>query len=221
MEAQNIMAESLNNLVEFTITVPLSEKTKNIHTNTFIYLEWDDLPDNILYLYQKVKNKIPAFRYTLYRDGYWYVKSVDIDFKEGTMQLGLSPFPTPYSVEKLTLSTQKENINKKETKTKKNVGYWIDKIATAMKNEKHAYHGGKYDCFSMSHKITCYLRKHGVTAKTIVYYSATSKSGTHRTVRYKNDSGNWVDFPYKKYGFDSLFNVTSYAKNSKEYKESC
>lgn len=226
-EAMQKMAESLDSLVTLKIKVPLSTKTKNIHTNTWIYYEApSDFTDKIEDIYGQMKNACKPFRYTFYRKNYWYVKGVEVSYKAGTMELTLSPMPTPYPQEKINNSSKISNTSKisdKGTKstTKKSVDYWVDRIANQMKNEKHTYHGGRYDCFSMSHKLTCYLRKHGVTAKTIVYYSASSNSGTHRTVRYKNDKGNWVDFPYKKYGFDSLFGVTSYAKNGKEFKEGC
>lgn len=227
IEAMQKMAESLDSLVNLKIKVPLSSKTKNIHTNCWIYYKPLNFGDKIEKIYGEMSGFCKQFRYTFYRKNYWYVKNVNVRYSDGTMELTLSPMPTPFGEEKLnngssnsTSKTSKSATNK-TTVSKKNVDYYVDKIAKQMKNEKHTYHGGRYDCFSMSHKLTCYLRKHGVTAKTIVYYSATSNSGTHRTVRYKNDKGEWVDFPYGKYGFDSLFGVTSYAKNGKEYKESC
>ena len=221
-EARQLMAESLVGMVELKIKVPLTKKTKNIHTNTWIYYEPVAMGENIEKIFGEMKSLCKQFRYTFYRKNYWYVKSVDISYKNMTMELGLSPMPTPFPEQKTSSNKTTKTSNKnKTTSNKKNVDYWVDKIAKQMKGERHTYHGGKYDCFSMSHKLTCYLRKHGVTAKTIVYYSATSNSGTHRTVRYKNDAGKWVDFPYKKYGFDSLFGVTSYAKNGKEFKEGC
>lgn len=194
MEAQNIMAESLNNLVEFTITVPLSSKTKNIHTNTFIYLEWEDLPDNITYLYKKVKNKISAFRYTLYREGYWYVKSMDINFKDGTMQLGLSPFPTPYSVEKLKSPTQKENVNQKSVKTtaKTSKVDFLSKsdMAWAKKTVEKATRGKTTD-LQKAKAIYTYFKKHyGYTSYSNLRY--TTPTG-NREKAFQKGSGNCAD----------------------------
>ena len=194
MEARDIMAESLNNLVEFKITVPLSSKTKNIHTNTFIYLEWDDLPDNITYLYKKVKNTIPSFRYTLYREGYWYVKSCEINYKDKTMQLGLSPFPTPYNVEKLTLSTQKENVNKKSTKTttKTREIPFLSKsdMAWAKKTVENATRGKKTD-LQKAKAIYTYFKKHyGYQGYRNLRY--TTPRG-NREKAFKKGYGNCAD----------------------------
>lgn len=117
------MAESLVGLVDLKIKVPLSDKTKNIHTNTWIYYEpVGDFGDKIESIYGQMKNLCKEFRYTFYRKNYWYVKGVNISYKDGTMELTLSPLPTPYNIEKLnnTTSTTKTNVVKNNKKNNNN-----------------------------------------------------------------------------------------------------
>lgn len=70
------------------------------------------------------------------------------------------------------------------------------------------------DCFGMSDLLHCSLKSLGVTSKIVSYYSPYSNSGTHRSVLYKDENGKWQDFPYKKYGFDSIFQAMAASKTS-------
>ena len=109
------MAESLDNLVDLKIKVPLSDKTKNIHTNAWIYYEPAvEFGDKIDSIYGEMKSLCKQFRYTFYRKNYWYVKAVSVKYSDGTMELTLSPMPTPYKEEKLNnaSSTGKGKVNK-------------------------------------------------------------------------------------------------------------
>ena len=120
-EAMQKMAESLINLVDFKITVPLSKKTKNIHTNTFIYFEAPWFGEQIEGIYDEIKSTCKPFRYTFYRKNYWYVKGTSVSYKNGTMEITLSPMPTPYNQEKLnktTTTTTSSSANTSESKSK-------------------------------------------------------------------------------------------------------
>jgi len=74
---------------------------------------------------------------------------------------------------------------------------------------------GQADCFGMSDLLHCSLKALGVESKIVTYPSSYSNSGTHRSVLYKDENGKWKDFPYKKYGFNKMFQAMSASKTSK------
>ena len=114
------MAESLDSLVTLKIKVPLSPKTKNIHTNTWIYFEApSELGDKLDNIYGQMKSLCKQFRYTFYRKNYWYVKGVEVSYKDKTMELTLSPMATPYPQEKLNNTSNTSRTNTVKTNTKK------------------------------------------------------------------------------------------------------
>lgn len=191
--AVTVMAESLNNLLDFRITVPLTSKTRNIHTNRFIYLEFPDLPDNIDYIYGKVTNKVAPFRYTLYRPNYWYVKGVEINSEDATMTLTLTAFPTPYNKEKLQ-QPQKKTTTTTETKetikmgdvsflSKKDKQWAIKTVNTATK--------GKSSDLDRAKAVYTYFKKHyGYTGYSNLRY--TTPRG-NRESAFNRGSGNCAD----------------------------
>ena len=127
-EARDMMAESLIDLIDFKVTVPLSEKTKNIHTNTFIYFEPLPYMEDMENLYSAM-GKTKSTRYVAYRKGYWYVKGVRITYADSKqeMELTLSPFPSVFNAQKLDSktttstanATQNSNSNNKSSSKKK------------------------------------------------------------------------------------------------------
>lgn len=129
-EAMQKMAESLVGLVDLKIKVPLSDKTKNIHTNTWIYYEPVEFGDKIDAIYGQMKNLCKQFRYTFYRKNYWYVKAVNIQYKDATMELTLSPMPTPYPSEKLNKNSsntaKSNNIKQTNNNDKIKAPKWLN-----------------------------------------------------------------------------------------------
>ena len=106
-DARDKMAKSLIDLVDFKITVPLTTRTKNIHTNSFIYFEPLDFMDEMDNIYNGMTNTSgvgpSSTRFVPYRKGYWYVKGVRIVYgTDKTMELTLAPMPTVFEVEKIT-----------------------------------------------------------------------------------------------------------------------
>ena len=77
---------------------------------------------------------------------------------------------------------------------------------------------GTGDCFGMSDFIACELISRGVAARIRGYPTYVPE---HRSVQYKDASGQWVNFPYRKYGCDSRFNDTSGVKHSHGVKCTC
>lgn len=69
------------------------------------------------------------------------------------------------------------------------------------------------DCWGVSDLIYTELKSKGVTARVMQY--PTSMASNHRSVQYMDSDGTWKNFPYREYGFNSLFNDTD-AVNSGE-----
>lgn len=74
------------------------------------------------------------------------------------------------------------------------------------------------DCWGASDLIACELQNLGVNTK-IVQYAAIASN--HRSVLYQDKDGTWKDFPYRTYGFNTLFNNTAASKNGSEVSKSC
>lgn len=62
---------------------------------------------------------------------------------------------------------------------------------------------GRGDCWAFSDLIFTEMKRMGITCKIVQY--GTTDSDAHRSVRYKNKSGNWVDFPYREYGWNTKY----------------
>lgn len=75
------------------------------------------------------------------------------------------------------------------------------------------------DCWGCSATLSCELESRGVTTRILQY--PTSSSSRHRSVQYKDSAGQWQDFPYREYGFNSAFNNTSGTKGAKEVSKEC
>ena len=78
---------------------------------------------------------------------------------------------------------------------------------------------GSGDCWGCSDTIACELISQGVEARILQY--PTSYVNNHRSVQYKDATGNWKDFPYRSYGFNTLFNNTSGTARGKQVACSC
>lgn len=63
---------------------------------------------------------------------------------------------------------------------------------------------GYGDCWAFSELIFSELKRYGISCKIVQY--ATDMASNHRTVMYKDASGNWVDFPYRQYGWNTQYN---------------
>ena len=74
------------------------------------------------------------------------------------------------------------------------------------------------DCFGMSDFIACELMSRGVTARIRGYPTSVPE---HRSVQYKDATGQWVNFPYREYNCNQLFNDTSGVNNSHHVDATC
>lgn len=77
---------------------------------------------------------------------------------------------------------------------------------------------GTGDCFGMSDFIACELLNRGVQARIRGYPTYVPE---HRSVQYKDASGQWVNFPYRQYGCDQRFNDTSGVNHSHPVNCTC
>ena len=133
-----------------------------------------------------------------------------------------------------TASKNTSNAVKKTTSTAKtaakvDINKALDEVGKLMAKKKYARGTytkysqikkyGKGDCWAGSYFVACELKKRGVTCRIMQY--KTSMSDRHRSVQYKNSKGNWVDFPYKKYGISTNFRNTSNASKGKQIKIDC
>lgn len=78
---------------------------------------------------------------------------------------------------------------------------------------------GGGDCWGMSDLLACELQSRGVNAKIVQYDSGVV--GNHRSVLYQTSNGTWQDFPYRQYGFNTLFNNTAGSASGTEVSKSC
>lgn len=95
-----------------------------------------------------------------------------------------------------------QNLSNAESDDVKSV---MAKINANFKNYKHTKNGGSCDCRCMSLKIFEQLKSNNITCKIVRYYSASSTSKTHDSVRVKDPKKGWIDFDYT--GMDKLYNA--------------
>ena len=124
-DAREEIVDSMLGLCDFKITVPLSEKTKNIRTDTFIYLEPLDFVNKIDNIYSSLTNKsgvgCKECKLVPYRRGYWYIKGVSINYDaEQTMTLTLVPLPTVYKNNYTPQTAKTTTTSKNNSKTATN-----------------------------------------------------------------------------------------------------
>lgn len=74
------------------------------------------------------------------------------------------------------------------------------------------------DCWGMSDYIACELKSRGVDAK-IKQYAAIASN--HRSVLYKDSTGDWKRFPYRNYKINQLFRDTDAVKSGSDVNTTC
>ena len=118
--AREEMANSLINMLDFTITIPLTEDTKNIHTNSFIRLNQDLVTaDNLFDIYSAM-GKTTASRNVNFRKNYWYVEETEVSYKNKTMKLKLLALPSVPKYDKNDMNNNSSSTNKTVNKTSTN-----------------------------------------------------------------------------------------------------
>ena len=68
-------------------------------------------------------------------------------------------------------------------------------------------------CWAWSDALYTELTKIGYSCRIVEY--ATSMSNNHRSVQYKNESGQWIDYPYRDTNIPNLAYNTSGSSNGK------
>lgn len=77
---------------------------------------------------------------------------------------------------------------------------------------------GTGDCHGMSDFIACELESRGVTVQIKQYPASASN---HRSVLYKDATGSWQRFPYRKYGVATLFRDTDGVTKGTDVSSTC
>ena len=114
------------------------------------------------------------------------------------------------AVPKTGVAVESDDIFKVITKEAFKYKYVLGATGQTYNQMKKTGHG---DCWGFSDLIFTFLKKYNVSCK-IVEYSAYSNN--HRSVLYKNKKGQWVDFPYREYGWGTHFN--NYLNNTSNSK---
>lgn len=118
--ARDTMAKSLIDICQFDVTLPLTEKTRNIHTNSFIYFEPVPFMEDMNRIYAPM-GATSSTRGVFYRKGYWYVKSVKITYNNNKqeMKLSLAPFPSVFDSQDMSSKTKATKTSDNKTSTDK------------------------------------------------------------------------------------------------------
>ena len=74
------------------------------------------------------------------------------------------------------------------------------------------------DCHGMSDYIACELESRGVSTQIREYAASASN---HRSVLYKDASGEWKRFPYRKYGVNYWFRDTDGVTKGRNINKTC
>ena len=196
-DARDTVAKSLIDLCEFKVTLPLTSKTKNIHTNTFIYFEPLPLMDDMDRIYEPM-GATRSTRWCFYRKGYWYVKGVEITYAgdNQSMSLTLAPFPTVFEADDLSANTTKSNKASESKASDDGDGIkapsWLSKSDRAWAEDTvRKAIGSKKGELAKAKAIYKYFKQHYGYS----YYSDlrfTSPKGK-REQAFKRGSGNCAD----------------------------
>lgn len=117
--------------------------------------------------------------------------------------------------------TESESTNSDVSKAVDEVGKLASKIKYSHACQTHdcVQSKGEGDCHGMSDYIACELKSRGVDVQIKEY--ATSAASNHRSVLYKDTTGNWVRFPYRKYGVNKWFRDTNGVNNGSDVQPTC
>jgi len=75
------------------------------------------------------------------------------------------------------------------------------------------------DCWGMSDYIACELKARNVSSKILQY--PTEYSSRHRSVKYKDNTGDYVRFPYRKFNIAWQFRDTDGVAHGTEVSKTC
>lgn len=153
-----------------------------------------------------------------------------LDFKDNKTEMRKAYSDAMNKNTNSTSSSKSTNKTVKSTKAKKiSISQALKEVGKLMEKKKYVRHTysdyknfvkhGYGDCWAGSYFIACQLQKRGVTAKIVTY--GTGMSAVHRSVLYKDDNGNWKDFPYRNFKIDSRFRNTGASKHGKKIPNNC
>lgn len=228
------MSEQLRSLFSFEMTLPGTYK--GMHTNQFLWMDVeDDFYDDF---YSEIMENIGETkfnRYTGFKKGRFYIEKKEwkYDLKDGVKTtLTLNPIPSMYS-EYMKDQLEAERALDQAvidatgggggTSSSTSAGGALGSNALEVGNalaSKYTFCGkvgsesyasmkkrGCGSCFAWSGALYTELKKIGVTVRVIQYDSGMSSN--HMSVQYKNESGQWVDYPYRETNIPNLARSTT------------
>ena len=105
------------------------------------------------------------------------------------------------AVPKTGVSATSDDIFKVITKEAFKYKYVLGATGQTYNQMKKTGHG---DCWGFSDLIFTFFKKYNISSKIVEYDSGYASN--HRSVLYKNKKGQWVDFPYREYGWGKKYN---------------
>ena len=130
---------------------------------------------------------------------------------------------------KKSKKTSDEEETEEETSTEKKTDLFKEISDYAFKHFRYVLHGdtcsnascmqrrGIGDCWAFSEFIFNQFKKNKINCRVVQYATSAAPNGTHRSVQYMNSKKEWVDFPYREYGwgtkYNNMLNNTSGSKN--------
>ena len=214
------MSEPMKDLLNFELVLP--GVYPGIKTNQFIWIP----VKNEFYdeMYQDIMEQIGPSKFNRYADfekGRFYIskKTWEYDIENGVKtSLVVNPFPSMYS-EYMKMQLEAERALDQAvidasgggggnggTSAGSGLGSNAIEVANALAAKySFGYGCSTYECLKSSGSGECWawsdalwteLKAIGMTVRIIQYDSGVT--GNHRSVQYKDQTGNWVDFPYRQ-----------------------
>ena len=122
------------------------------------------------------------------------------------------------AIPKTGVSVNPDDIFKTITNEAFKYKYVLGATGQTWNQMKKTGHG---DCWGFSDLIFQMLKKQNVSCKVVEY--GTSYASNHRSVLYKNQKGQWVDFPYRELGwgkkYNNMLNNTAGSKHGRKVDE--
>lgn len=216
------MSEQLRSLFSFEMTLP--GIYKGMHTNQFLWMDVaDDFYDDFYSDIMENIGETKFNRYTGFKAGRFYIEKKEwkYDLKDGVKTtLTLNPIPSMYSeymkdqleaeraLDQAVIDATGGGGGGTSTSTSEGgaLGNNALEVGNALASKYQFCSGaaqsyaamkksGCGSCWAWSGALYTELKKIGVTVRVIEY--VTSQANNHESVQYKDQNGNWVDYPYR------------------------
>lgn len=219
------MTENIRKTYTFSLKLP--GEFKHLHSNSFCMLMTSSKfkAENMPNIGRKMNGKF--IRYLGFEENRYYIEGVTVSYTQNGglyTELKLNPFASGYSdyakkqMEAYNALQSALGSNSSTGSTGGNLGNDAISVGNSLGSKYKFARGGcsSYSCMQSSGSGDCWawsdalyteLTKIGYTCRIIQY--GTSSSPRHRSVQYKDSSGNWVDYPYSQTSIPRMAKATS------------